>query len=345
LNLKARIERAVARGILRLPAALQRRLVGAPLSLAGRTLDLQIQLLLKLRRLSGTKPWQSYPLPRVRADFDVEAAMLAPQAPALAEVRAAELAGPAGTIPARLYRPADLATPAPCLVFYHGGGFTLGSLDSHDLPCRQLAARTPCVVIAVDYRLAPEHPFPAAADDALAAFREVARRAAGFGIDPARIAVGGDSAGGNLAAVVAQDARRDAVPPCFQLLIYPTTDLTMSAESIRTFGKGFLLEKTSMDWFRGNYLRPEQDRREPRASPLFGNPAGVAPALVATAGFDPLCDEGQAYARKMREAGVAVQELHSEGLVHGYFNTSGAVRPAAGAVAAMTEALRAAFLG
>jgi acetyl esterase len=344
MNLKARIERAVARGVLRLPAILQRCFAGAPLQLAGRSLDLQIQLLLKLRRLGGSKPWQSYPLPRVRADFDVEAAMLAPDPPQLAEVRALELAGPAGTIPARLYRPAKLPAPAPCLVFCHGGGFTLGSLDSHDLPCRQLAANTPCVVIAVEYRLAPEHPFPAAADDALAAFREVARRAAELGVDPARIAVGGDSAGGNLAAVVAQDARHDAVAPCFQLLIYPTTDLTMSAESIRTYGKGFLLEKTSMDWFRGNYLRPEQDRREPRASPLFGDARGVAPALVATAGFDPLCDEGQAYARKMREAGVPVQELYREGLVHGYFNTSGAVRLAAGAVAVMIEALRVAFL-
>ena len=145
----------MARGVLRLPATLQRWLVGAPLSLGGRTLDLQIQLLLKLRQLGGTKPWQSYPLPRVRADFDVEAAMLAPAAPALAEMRGLELAGAAGPIPARLYRPAGLPAAAPCLVFYHGGGFTLGSLDSHDLPCRQLAANTPCVVIAIDYRLAP----------------------------------------------------------------------------------------------------------------------------------------------------------------------------------------------
>lgn len=343
MSLKARIERAVARGILRLPASWQRWLVGAPLNLAGRTLDLQIQLLLKLRRLSGGKPWQSYPLPRVRADFDVEAAMLAPAAVPLAEVRALELAGPAGAIPARLYRPAGLSTPAPCLVFYHGGGFTLGSLDSHDLPCRQLAASTPCVVVAIDYRLAPEHPFPAAADDALAAFRGVARRAAELGLDATRIAVGGDSAGGNLSAVVAQDARHDGTAPCFQLLIYPTTDLTMSAESIRTYGKGFLLEKTSMDWFRGNYLLPEQDRRAPRASPLFGDPRGVAPALVATAGFDPLCDEGQAYAQRMREAGVAVQELFSEGLVHGYFNISGAVRLAAAAGDKMVQALRGAF--
>ena len=343
MNLKARIERAVARGVMRMPAAIQRRLAGAPLSVAGRTLDLQIQLLLKLRALSGSKPWQSYPLPRVRADFDVEAAMLGPDAPALAEVRNFTLAGPAGPIPARLYRPAKLPSPAPCLVFYHGGGFTLGSLDSHDLPCRQLAANTPCVLIAVDYRLAPEHPFPAAPDDALAAFREVARRAAEFGIDATRIAVGGDSAGGNLSAVVAQDARHDAIAPCFQLLIYPTTDLTMSAESIRTFGKGFLLEKTSMDWFRGNYLPPEQDRRQPRASPLFGDAKGVAPALLAVAGFDPLSDEGQAYAQKMREAGVAVQELFSEGLVHGYFNTSGSIRLAAAAVERMTEALSDAF--
>ena len=343
MSLKATIERALARGALRLPASLQRWLVGAPLSLGGRTLDLQIQLLLKLRRLSGTKPWQAYPLPRVRADFDVEAAMLGPAAPALAEVRSLELTGSAGPIPARLYRPENLQAPAPCLVFCHGGGFTLGSLDSHDLPCRQLAASTPCMVIAIDYRLAPEHPFPAAADDALAAFREVARRAAELGIDAVRIAVGGDSAGGNLAAVVAQDARQDAIPPCFQLLIYPTTDLTMSAESIRTYGKGFLLEKTSMDWFRGNYLSPEQDRRHPRASPLFGDAQDVAPALMATAGFDPLCDEGQAYAQRMREAGVVVQELFSEGLVHGYFNTSGAVHLAAAAVTAMTEALRQAF--
>jgi acetyl esterase len=343
LSLKARIERAVARGILRLPMSLQRRLAGAAVHLGGRELEPQIQLLLKLRRLSGSRPWQSYPLAQVRRDFDVEAAMLTPDAPALAEVRELELAGPAGAIAARLYRPGGLAAPAPCLVFYHGGGFTLGSLDSHDLPCRQLAAGTACLVIAVDYRLAPEHPFPAAADDAAAAFREVARRAAEFGIDPSRLAVGGDSAGGNLAAVVAQDARNDVIAPCFQLLIYPTTDLTMSAESIRTYGKGFLLEKASMDWFSGNYMPPGKDKRDPRASPLFGDPRGVAPALLATAGFDPLCDEGRAYASALRDAGVAVEELRSEGLVHGWFNLSGAVRPAALAADALVKALRRAF--
>jgi acetyl esterase len=340
MSLKARIERALARAILGLPPSLQRRLAGAPVSLGGRELEPQIQLLLKLRRLGGAKPWQSYPLPRVRADFDVEAAMLSPASPAALQVRGLELTGPAGPIPARLYRPADLPAAAPCLVFYHGGGFTLGSLDSHDLPCRHLAAATPCMVIAVDYRLAPEHPHPAAADDTLAAFREVARRARELGIDPARIAVGGDSAGGNLAAVVAQDARGDAIAPCFQLLIYPTTDLTMSAESIRTYGKGFLLEKTSMDWFSANYLPPGKDKRDPRASPLFGDPRGVAPALLATAGFDPLCDEGRAYAAALRDAGVAVEELRSEGLVHGWFNMSGAVRPAIAAMAMLVEALR-----
>ena len=342
MNLKARIERALAHAVLRLPRALQRPLAGAPIRLQGRELDLQTQLLLKLMQLSGARPWPERPLPQTRRQFETEAGLLAPTGIALAEVRDLCLEGPAAPIPARLYRPKGLPPAAPCLVFYHGGGFTLGSIRSHDLPCRWLAAVTPCVVVSIDYRLGPEHAFPAAVDDALAGFREVRRRAAELGLDPARIAVGGDSAGGNLAAVVAQDSRGDEVPPCFQLLIYPATDMTMSSPSIRTFGRGFLLEKTSIEWFRANYVARESQRRDPRASPLFGDPAGVAPALVATAGFDPLCDEGQAYARRMREAGVAVEELYSEGLIHGWFNTGGAIRAAAEA-GGLVKALRAAL--
>ena len=245
MNLKARIERALAHAVLRLPRALQRPLAGAPIRLQGRELDLQTQLLLKLMQLSGARPWPERPLPQTRRQFETEAGLLAPTGIALAEVRDLCLEGPAAPIPARLYRPKGLPPAAPCLVFYHGGGFTLGSIRSHDLPCRWLAAVTPCVVVSIDYRLGPEHAFPAAVDDALAGFREVRRRAAELGLDPARIAVGGDSAGGNLAAITATrfdqrfypplDAADQLSPrPDFAGLVYPVISLQPPYDGTRS---------------------------------------------------------------------------------------------------------------
>ncbi len=344
LTLAQKIERQFARALFALPMFLIRLLAGAPIVRDGLTLDPQVQLLLKLQQLGGKKLVKAEtPVARMRTNLDIESNILVPSLPQLEAVNDLMLSGPAGPIPARLYRPRGVGQRAPVLLFFHGGGFVLGSIDSHDAPCRWLAAHAGCVVISVDYRLAPEHPFPAAIDDAYAAFRAVVARAAEFGIDTARIAVGGDSAGGNLAAVTAQRARADATQPSFQLLVYPTTDATLSAQSIDTFASGFLLERSSMVWFVDHYLPAPQDRRDPLCSPLFGEPAGLPPAFLMTAGFDPLRDEGEAYAAKLQAAGVAVEVRRYDSLVHGFLNLSGGIDAAAAAVGDAAAALRKAF--
>ncbi|HLM65493.1 MAG TPA: alpha/beta hydrolase [Acidimicrobiales bacterium] len=236
--------------------------------------------------------------------------------------------GPAGGIPVRIYTPVDGVPAAVAdgtrgvLVFFHGGGWTIGSIETHDPSCRALANGAGVVVVSVEYRLAPEHPFPAAIDDALAAMRWVTGHTAELGADPGRVAVGGDSAGGNLAAVVARELR-DAEPPLrFQLLVYPATDMTMSFPSIDENGDGYFLTKDTMSWFRANYMS-DGDHTDGLASPLHADPAdlaGVAPALVVTAEYDPLRDEGEAYAEALRAAGVAVTATRYDGVIHGFFS-------------------------
>lgn len=333
-SLNRRIEGALARTTLNLPAALLRILAGRPIVRDGQTLDVQTQTLLRLQRLRGNAALGGRAVSEERAMMDAQAGLLEPTTRNTVEARDIDVAGGAGPLNARLYRPAGLSGDSGALVFYHGGGFVIGSLDSHDGVCRALAERARCTVIAVDYRLAPEHPAPAAGDDALAAFRDIAGRAAAFDIDPSRIAVGGDSAGGNLAAVVAQGARNDEPTPCFQLLFYPTVDFAEDRESVRTFAQGFLLEKASMDWFREHYIPDAMDNRDPRVSPIYGELDGLAPAIVITGGFDPLRDEGEAYAAAMKTAGVTVTVSRRPTMIHGFINFAGAV---AGADAALTE--------
>lgn len=237
-------------------------------------------------------------------------------------VAPARVRGAIGPLPARVYRPRDLPTPAPTLVFFHGGGWVVGDLDTHDGLCRKLAAHGRVQVIAVDYRLAPEHPYPAAADDAIAAFRDVAARAAELGADPRRLAIGGDSAGGNLSAVVAQATRGDAIAPALQALFYPATDLTCSFPSHKRMADAFILGARAIAWYRGHYLGPDPSEarlREPTGSPYHAaDVAGVAPAYVLTAGFDPLRDEAIAYADRLRGAGVRVIARDEPAMVHGF---------------------------
>lgn len=248
----------------------------------------------------------------------------------------------AGSIPARLYGPAD-GTNHPILVWYHGGGFVIGDLDTADPTCRKLAAATGAVVVSVDYRLAPEHPFPAAADDCLAALRWVVDHATDLGGDPTRIAVGGDSAGGNLAAVTALAARDAGIDLRYQLLVYPVTDCTMSSASYDTNGQGYLLTADSMDWFIGHYLSGG-DAKDPRVSPLFADDvSGTAPALVLTAEFDPLRDEGEAYAERLRDAGVDVELRRFDGQVHGFFALSTLTAGTGEAIALAVARLNSAF--
>jgi acetyl esterase len=228
--------------------------------------------------------------------------------------------GPAGRIPARHYRPAS-AEPAPLLVFYHGGGWTIGDLDTHDALCRLTCRDADVHVLSIDYRLAPEHPAPAAVDDAYAAFRWAREHVGDLGAIPGKIAVGGDSAGGNLAAVVSQLARDDGGPmPVLQWLIYPRTDCTAKTRSLTLFADGFLLTKADIDWFEAKYLGGSGvEPTDPRVSPLLADTlSGLPPALIATAGFDPLRDEGDRYAAALRAAGTAVDLRSMGSLIHGF---------------------------
>lgn len=226
--------------------------------------------------------------------------------------------GPGGPIPLRLYTP-RAPGPRPGLIWFHGGGWVTGSLDSHDGLCRQLALDTGAVVVAVDYRLAPEHRFPAAVEDALAATRWVADRAARLGIDAGRLAVGGDSAGGNLAAVVSAIARDGGPPLCWQLLVYPITDCDLDTPSYRENAVGYLLTRAGMAWFWDHYLPDPASRAHPHASPLRApDLSNLPPAYVITAEYDPLRDEGESYARRLRDAGVPTRLDRFEGMVHGF---------------------------
>jgi acetyl esterase len=228
--------------------------------------------------------------------------------------------GPAGDIPVRVYTPNGTA-PFPLLVYFHGGGWVLGGIDTHDGTCRSLANGAGCVVVSVDYRLAPEHRYPAAAEDCCAATQWAAAHAAELGADARRVAVGGDSAGGNLAAVVALMARDRGGPALvLQLLIYPATDARFDTASYRDNADGYLLTAADMRWFWDHYLGDSGRGAEPYASPLrAADLSGLPPALVITAEFDPLRDEGEAYAKRLEDAGVASRLSRYDGMIHGFF--------------------------
>jgi acetyl esterase len=263
---------------------------------------------------------------------------LAPKAPEVAEVRLLAFDNYA----MRAYRPVRAGT-LPALVYFHGGGWTIGDVDTHDTLCRQLAVGAQCAVFSVDYRLAPEHPFPAAVEDCIAATRHVADHAATLGVHG--IAVGGDSAGGNLATVVALHARDSGGPQlAFQLLVYPATDQRLGTASHERNARGYLLERESIDFFRRCYLPNASDHGDWRASPLLARDhADLPPALVITAGYDPLLDEGKAYAERLRAAGVEVAYREFPDMVHGFLLMGGVLETANAAVAECCAALRRAF--
>jgi acetyl esterase len=262
------------------------------------------------------------------------------------EVQARLLLTPGG-VALRAYRPSRLAQAEvlPALVYFHGGGWTIGDLDTHDTLCRELAAGANCAVFSVEYRLAPESPFPAAVDDCIAATKYVHEAASALNIDRHRIGVGGDSAGGNLAAVVALHARDTGGPGlCFQLLIYPATDQHMESESLRRNGEGYLLTRPMMERFRANYLPRAADYADWRASPAAARShAGLPPAFVLTAGFDPLLDEGRQYAQRLARAGVELAYREYSGMIHGFILMGGVLDTANAAVAECCTHLTRAF--
>ncbi len=239
----------------------------------------------------------------------------------IAGVEDRTLPGPEGEIPVRIYTP-EGGAPFPVLVFFHGGGWVIGDLESHDALARKLALEAGCLVVAIDYRLAPEAKFPAAPEDCYAATCWVTEHAAEIGGDPARIAIGGDSAGGNLSAVVAQMARDRGGPElCFELLVYPVTNHDYSTPSYTENAEGYFLTRASMEWFWNHYLSEASEGQHAYASPLRAHSlAGLPPTLVITAEFDPLRDEGEAYAEKLRQAGVPVSCTRYDGQIHGFFS-------------------------
>jgi len=251
--------------------------------------------------------------------------------------------GDGGLIPVRVYYPFETAQ-LPGLVFFHGGGFVLGGLDGSDRTCRALANGSGCVVISVDYRLAPEHTFPAAADDAFAVTQYVSEHAAEFGVDPALLAVGGDSAGGNLATVVALRARDAGGPPiAFQLLVYPWVDFTDDSPSAREFAADHFLTAEAMAWFANYYLPPPIDRRQPWVSPMHAKLDGLPPAFVLTAECDPLRDQGEAFARRLQAAGVQTSVKRYDGMFHPFFSLAGIIDGAKTAMADASAALKTAL--
>jgi acetyl esterase len=295
---------------------------------------------------SALPPFYTVSADEARRLYKETRAVLSPPVPEVYAVRDFAASGPAGPIPLRLYRGLGAAAgaPLPLLVYFHGGGWTIGDLDTHDIVCRTLANKARCAVIAVDYRMGPEHKFPAAVEDCIAATRWVAERAAALGVDAARIAVGGDSAGGNLAAVVAITLR-DALGPAlvFQALVYPATDQRMDSASHARFGEGYLLTRDNMLWFRDNYLSPA-DYDDWRASPLrAADLARLPPAHIITAGYDPLVDEGRAYSDRLVAAGVPVLYECFEGMAHGFLTMGGVVAAANHALYRLGQSLAQAF--
>ena len=286
-------------------------------------LDPQVQEVINLVIKSGRPAYHTLSPKDARQLFRETRPASTPTPPEIGAVKNLTADGPGGPIPLRVYRPAGVASGAslPALVYFHGGGWVIGDLDTHDVQCRQVTAEAGITVVAVDYRLAPEHKFPAAVDDAWAATRWVVSHASALGVDGRRIAVAGDSAGGNLAAVVALLARDAADGPAIalQVLVYPVTDLSSESKSYNDFAEGYMLTRDSMRWFKNHYLKSAGDAEDWRASPIRAKSlAGLPPALVVTAGFDPLRDEGAAYAARLTEAGVRVDYVCYGGMIHGF---------------------------
>ena len=333
------------RALMGLPRPVQRVLAGRPVRLDGQVLDPETQWMLRIQRLRREPAAETLPMPQARKAILRQSRLVGGRQP-IGAVRDLHVPGADGPVPARLYVPRISTSPTgdadPLLFFVHGGGMMYGDLDSHDAVCRFLAERAAVRVLSVDYRLAPEHPFPAAVDDCWASFQWVAEHADQLGADPDRIAVGGDSAGGYLSAVTAIRAAEAGVPVRFQLLVYPVTNMAEHSESRRLFGDGFYLTTAFMDRAEASYLLEHHDRRDPRVSVHFTEkiPGGLAPALVATAGFDPLRDEGEAYARLLEEAGVPVELRRYPGLIHGFVNIVGVGRSSRAAVAELAAKLR-----
>ncbi len=308
----------------------------------------QAQALLHTMKERGVPPIHTVTPPQAREAYVMRRSLTQPKPPEVALVRELQADGPNGPVPLRLYRPigSEAAALLPVLVYFHGGGWVIGDLDSHDTVCRELANGSGCAVVAVDYRMAPEHRFPAAVDDSIAAACWIARNAASLALDATRLAVGGDSAGGNLAAVVALAARDDVAGAgdlkiAFQLLVYPATDQRRGTPSHTTNGEGYLLTRDTIAYFHDLYLVDGSHDTDWRCSPLLHESlANLPPALVLTAGYDPLRDEGLAYAQRLTEEGNRATHICFERQIHGFFLMGGVIDESNTAVAICAAELK-----
>lgn len=307
-------------------------------------LDPQVRQLLNEMAASGVPATGDVPPEEARRLYRARAAKQNAPAEPVQSIENRKISGPGGEIPIRIYTPQGLG-PFPALVYFHGGGWVIGDLDTHQSPCCALANAAGCVVIAVDYRRAPEHKFPAAAEDCYAATLWASKNASALGIDPHRIAVGGDSSGGNLAAVVSLMARdRRGFAPTFQLLIYPVMDCHFETRSYQENATGYHLTRDAMIYYWRQYLSKDADANNPYASPLRASDLhGLPPALVLTAEYDPLRDEGQAYAARLKDAGVPVTARNYEGLIHGFLMMSAHLRQVKPVIQETAADLRSAF--
>lgn len=340
---KGKVFRHTMRGLVRLPSGMRRRLFGEPpRNDRGDALDEQIHVMLRVLAAGGDRPIEELSPAEARETYRKFSQILDLEPEPMESIEDRQIQGPGGEIPVRIYRPRSGRLPA--VIFYHGGGFVVGCPHTYEGFCSHMAKETDAVVISVDYRLAPEHAFPAGLEDALAAFRWALGKSEELNINPERVAVAGDSAGATLAAVVSQRQIEDDEPrPVYQLLIYPKTDSTKEYDSYEVLGDGFMLSREMLQWFGDCYVPDPNglDATDPRLSPLYFDELEKMPATtVVTAGFDPLRDEGEAYVEKLQEAGVAVRHLDFEDQIHGLISFGGAIESSRRAVLEIFTALK-----
>ena len=312
---------------VRMPISWINILAGPSVAVDGRTLDGRTQWLLQLLAHSGQPPIEQTTVIEARIGYDAFMLEMGGRPAPIGEMVDRTFDGPAGRLRVRIYRPAGtVARLLPAILYFHGVGWVMGSLEGYDLVCRYFCARAGCALVAVDYRLAPEHKFPAAVEDCLAAYRWLRAHGREIGVDQARVGVGGDSAGGNLSAVVSQLAKAEGLPvPTCQVLIYPATDFVLDTPSHRELEDGHIIPRDRILWYSQQYLRGEADKTDLRASPIRGDLRGQPPALVVTAGFDPLRDEGHAYAEALQKAGTDVVYREYPGQIHAFVSLTKAI--------------------